>query len=107
MDSGEKLQANEKRDSGFLGRGLLFVIYFNLCLRPLASLLSQSLSKSVAYGLAVALLSLGGYPIYRWRSHSLPPPWLRRWTFLKWFLFCMGMGVAAYLLDRYLPLNGN
>jgi hypothetical protein len=107
MDSGEKVQANEKRDSGFLGRGLLFIIYFSFCHRLLASLLSQSLSKSVAYGLAVALVSLGGYPIYYWKSRSPPPPWLRRWTFLKWFLFCVGMGVAAYLLDRFLPLDGN
>lgn len=48
----------------------------------------------------IAGLFISGYPVWGWKRNS-PWPWLGRWSFAKWLLAAIGVGILATLLEAF------
>ncbi len=60
-------------------------------------LLNQSLF-GIRHGLIAAALFISAYPVFGWKRNS-PWPWLGRWSFAKWILAAIGVGVVIIVAD--------
>lgn len=61
--------------------------------------MNQSLF-GVRHGLIAAALFVSAYPVFGWKRNS-PWPWLGRWSFAKWILVAIGVGVVIIVVDVF------
>ena len=62
-------------------------------------LFNQSLF-GIRHGLIAAGLFVSAYPVFGWKRNS-PWPWLGRWSFAKWILTAIVVGVLLIVVDAF------
>ncbi len=80
-------------------------LYFGFLQLPVAWIFGRWVSRPIAYGLSLGLLTLVAYPIF---IRGLPIYFLKwriggNWTFLKWLPWCVVMGLVGFSIGYILP----